>query len=97
MLIHCAFWHPLSASVVYVRRYGKANFTIRTIGDIPVISMAVYHAPLLQLLSKSHTMSGNSTNVSMLMDLVESSISVMAVDNLPCSLPRDASEDLVQN
>ncbi|MFK7951371.1 MAG: NAD(P)-dependent oxidoreductase [Ekhidna sp.] len=93
LLIACAFWHP-SAPVLFSREdITKDYFDIRVIADITcdiegsipstkkpsTIDDPIYdYNPTDDVVEQALTDEGN--------------ITVMAVDNLPCELPRDASE-----
>lgn len=93
LLIACAFWHP-SAPVLFKREdIVRNDFDIKVIADITcdiegsipatkrpgTISDPIYdYNPSDDEIEQALTDEGN--------------ITVMAVDNLPCELPRDASE-----
>lgn len=94
LLIAAAYWDPKAPALFTREDMMKANFSIKVIADITcdiegsipstkrpsTIDDPVYdYNPWMDKLEKPY--SG------------ESYISVMAVDNLPCELPRDASND----
>lgn len=97
LLMHCAFWSP-KAPVLFTKEDMKSpKFSIRMIADITCdingsipattrpssIEQPFYdYNPLTQI--EEPPFSPNA-------------ITIMAVDNLPCELPKDASEDFGKN
>lgn len=93
MLIHCAFWHPRAPRLFSLEDMGKPNFTIRAIGDITCdingsIPCTTFATTINEPYYEWEQYERQYVN-----GFSENTISVMAVDNLPCSLPRDASID----
>ncbi len=97
VLVAGAFWNPLSPPLFTKEDMQQTDFKIRLVADItcdingsiPSTVMAssipnpVYdYNPTTGLVEPAYSFSGN--------------ITVMAVDNLPCELPRDASESFAR-
>lgn len=98
LLIHCAFWHP-QAPVLFSLEEMKntTNFHISVIADITCdINGSI---PSTQRASTiDHPYYGfNPQTLKEDVPFSRHTITVMAVDNLPCELPRDASEDFGKN
>lgn len=93
VLIACAFWDPRAPRLFEVNDAMKPDFKIRIIGDITCdIEGSIPSTKQSTTIDKplfDFNPSNNSIEPPM---SVESNITVMAVDNLPCELPRDASE-----
>ena len=97
MYIACHFWHPKSPLILTESAVKATDCKIRVVGDIscdvggPVASTirsSTIDEPLFGF--DPITMSETSYKD-------ESSITCMAVDNLPCELPLDSSEDFGKN
>ena len=92
VLIHCAYWNP-AAPLLFTKDEMKASdFNISVIADVTCdIDGSV---PATQRPSTiADPFYDYNVNTEKLEDAFSSDITIMAVDNLPCSLPRDASED----
>ena len=93
VLIACAFWDPRAPQLFEVRDAMRPEFKIRIIGDITCDIEGSIPST-----KKSTTIDDPLYDFNPSIDgieppmSVESNITVMAVDNLPCELPRDASE-----
>ena len=93
MYIACHYWDA-EAPFIFTREDAKSkDFNLKIIGDIscdidgPVAS-TIRPSTIENPLYGYHA---NSENEADFMD--ENTIGIMAVDNLPCELPKDASED----
>jgi saccharopine dehydrogenase (NAD+, L-lysine forming) len=94
MLIATAFWHP-KAPVLFTKQEAKqADFRIKNIADItcdiegsvPVtVQCSTIDEPVYDFNPFSETVEPAFSDI-------EKNISVMAIDNLPCEVPYDASE-----
>jgi saccharopine dehydrogenase (NAD+, L-lysine-forming) len=94
VLIACAFWDPHAPALFKEEDILRPDFKIRVIGDItcdiegsiPSTKKAsTIDDPIYDYNASDHQIEPALS--------VESNLTVMAVDNLPCELPRDASED----
>ncbi|MCP4459462.1 MAG: alanine dehydrogenase [Cytophagales bacterium] len=92
LLIACAYWHPSSPVLFTKEEAMKSDFHLRVIADItcdiegsiPSTKRSTTIAdPIYDYNPSENIEEPGLTN--------EANISVMAVDNLPCELPRDAS------
>lgn len=92
LLIHCTFWNPL-APVLFTREQMRdprfrisviADVTCDIDGSIPSTTRAT------TIEDKFYGYNPNTENIAE--PFGPSTITVMAIDNLPCELPRDASE-----
>lgn len=93
LLIHCSYWNP-SAPLLFTKDEMKLpDFHISVIADVTCdIDGSIPST------SKASTIEDkfygyNPLTESLADPFNKSTITVMAVDNLPCELPRDASED----
>ena len=102
LLVACAFWDPAAPVLFHREDIMKENFDIRVIADITcdiegsipsTKSPSTIDDPIYDYNPSEDVMEEALSN--------EANITVMAVDNLPCELPRDASEsfgkELVEN
>lgn len=102
LLIACAFWDPAAPVLFHREDIMKENFDIRVIADITcdiegsipsTKSPSTIDDPIYDYNPSEDSMEEALSN--------EANITVMAVDNLPCELPRDASEsfgkELIEN
>lgn len=93
LLIASAYWHPEAPKLFSTEEAAKEDFRIKVVADItcdiggsvPVsVKAGTINEPLYDF--NPHTGKTETPLAS------EDNITVMAVDNLPCELPRDASE-----
>jgi len=93
LLIHCAFWDPRAPKLFSREQMRTPEFGISVIADatcdidgsIPSTSKASTIAEPFY---------GYDTKTEKITEpFLKNAITVMAIDNLPCELPRDASED----
>lgn len=97
MLIHCAFWNPLAAPLFTKEEMKSPAFHISVIADvtcdlngsIPSTTMpSTIDNPFYGYDPVTRTTDGA---------FEKNTITVMAVDNLPCELPRESSDDFGKN
>jgi alanine dehydrogenase len=93
MLIHCSFWNPLAPVLFSKKEMHSPDFRISVIADITCdINGSIPST------TKSSTIDNkfygyNPANESIEEPFSNHTITVMAINNLPCELPRNASED----
>lgn len=94
LLMACAYWHPEAPKLFTEEETREANFRINTIADItcdvdgsiPTTKRATtIPEPCFDYVRETGEIKAAFTN--------KENITVMAVDNLPCELPRNASRD----
>lgn len=97
ILIHCAFWHP-KAPVLFSKEDMKSNkFSIRMMADITCdINGSIPST------TRASTINDPFYDYNVLTENEEApfsndNITIMAVDNLPCELPKDSSADFGKN
>lgn len=93
LLISAAYWNPQAPKLFSKEEIGNAGFRIRVIADIScdirgAIPSTVKASSIIEPLYDYDPQ--KDAAVAPLSD--EKNITVMAIDNLPCELPRDASE-----
>tara|TARA_B100001109_G_C18832547_1_gene460316 strand:+ start:192 stop:1403 length:1212 start_codon:yes stop_codon:yes gene_type:complete len=93
LYIACHYWDSNGPNIFEKEEVAKAEFRIRTIADIscdiagPIpttIRPSTIAEPIYQV---------DRESLEEVQEVSDNSITVMAVDNLPCELPKDASED----
>jgi len=93
MYIPCHFWDAEGPNIFTEEDLASSNFNIEVIADIscdiagPIpstIRPSTVALPIYEV---------NKNTVKEVKNASESTVTVMAVDNLPCELPKDASED----
>ncbi len=93
MYVPCHYWDAEAPFIFTKEDMKKEDFNIRTIADIscdidgPVAS-TVRPSTIADPIYYVDRKTGQETT-----ELTKDTITVMAVDNLPCELPKDASED----
>ena len=93
LLIHCSFWNPKAPVLFTKNEISSPDFRISVIADVTCdINGSI---PSTQ---RSSTIDEPFYGYNPLTEnegepFADNTITVMAVDNLPCELPRDASED----
>ena len=93
MYISCHTWHPKSPFIFTRSDAKRSDFKIKIVGDISCdIDGPI--ASTLRLSSIAQPLYGYDPQLESETDFnAENAITVMSIDNLPCELPRDASED----
>lgn len=92
LLIHCTYWDPRADIMFTKERMRDPDFRISVIADVTCdINGSIPSTERVSTIEDKFygydPMSGKEANA-----FDKSSITVMAVDNLPCELPRDASD-----
>lgn len=94
LLIACAYWDPAAPRLFTEEETQSANFKINTVADvtcdvdgsIPLTQRSTtIQAPAFDYVPATGELTGAYSSAD--------TITVMAVDNLPCELPRNASRD----
>ncbi|MDF2156551.1 NAD(P)-dependent oxidoreductase [Algoriphagus sp. CAU 1675] len=94
ILIGAAYWNPKAPRLFELEDISSEEFGISVIGDITcdingsiptTIRASTIHSPVYDI--------DRNTRMELPAFGSQSSISVMAIDNLPCELPREASQD----
>lgn len=91
LLLHCAFWNPKAPKLFSHEDMGQPDFKIRVIGDITCDIGGSIPTTIEATTIEEPFYEWEQYERQYVKGITENSISVMAVDNLPCSLPRDAS------
>lgn len=102
ILIACAYWHPDAPRLFTCEQMAQRDFNIKVIADVTCDIEGSIPSTLRPSTIDDPLYDYDPTRGISLPPLSdEGNITVMAVDNLPCELPRNASEDfgheLVQN
>ncbi|MEO8148120.1 MAG: NAD(P)-dependent oxidoreductase [Bacteroidia bacterium] len=96
MLIHCAFWSPQAPQLFTLDEMADSKFKIKVIGDITCdINGSIPSTTKATTIEKPY-FDYDPVKKQIIEGIHENTITTMAVDNLPCSLPRDASESFGQ-
>lgn len=93
LYIPCHYWDSEAPFIITKEDMKKPDFKIRTIADISCdidgpIASTVRPSTIADPIYYVNRLTGEETT-----ELKADTITVMAVDNLPCELPKDASED----
>jgi alanine dehydrogenase len=93
MLIACAYWSPGAPVLFSKEQIAQAEFTIKVIADVTcdidgsipsTIKASTISEPIYDYNPITHSVETPLSH--------DRNITVMAIDNLPCELPRDASQ-----
>jgi saccharopine dehydrogenase (NAD+, L-lysine-forming) len=93
MYIACHYWSNKSPNIVELEQLQKENLRLKVVADISCdiagpIATTIRPSTIAQPIYGFNPMIGEESDFKN-----TSNIAVMAVDNLPCELPKDASED----
>ena len=92
ILVHCSFWDT-SAPLVFTReQMGEGNFRISVIADVTCDLNGSIPSTIKASDIENKFYGYNPGTEQLTPPFENDSITVMAVDNLPCELPRDASD-----
>lgn len=92
ILIHCTFWDP-SADIMFTKeRMGDPDFRISVIGDVTCDVNGSIPSTERTTTIEDKFYGYNPLTKKETAPFDKHSITVMAIDNLPCELPRDASD-----
>jgi len=93
LLIHCSFWDP-NAPVLFTKtEMRKPTFRVSVIADVSCDINGGIPSTIRASTIEQPFYGYNPANETEDVPFSKNVITVMAVDNLPCELPRDASED----
>ncbi len=94
MLIACAFWNPLAPRLFTPEQMQDSAFRIKVIGDITCDIDGSIPSTLRSTSIDNPVYDYNPTTKDLETPYTsEQNITTMAIDNLPCELSRDASQD----
>lgn len=96
MLLHCAFWNPNAPKLFSLDEMAHSKFRIRLIGDITCDINGSIPSTTRTTTIEEPFFDYDPQSRKEVQGMHENTITTMAVDNLPCSLPRDASETFGQ-
>jgi len=93
LLIHCSFWDPRAPKLFSTEEMRSPNFGISVIADVACdINGSIPSTTKASTIAEPFY--GYDLKTEKITEpFANNVITVMAVDNLPCELPRDASED----
>ena len=93
MYIPCHFWDSRSPKIILQSDFLAPNCRVKVIADISC-DVAGPIASTIRSSKMAEPIYGYNPSTGLEVDFMDpNAIAVMAVDNLPCELPRDASED----
>lgn len=93
LLITCHFWHPAGPKLFSKEDMKSNDFKISVIADVSCDINGSVPSTLKASTIAEPFYGYNPLTESIDIPFSKNTITVMAVDNLPCELPRDASED----
>ena len=93
MYISCHYWDSKGPLIFNKTELASSDFKIRTIGDISCDIAGPIPSTIRPSIIEDPIYYVDRFKCSETNDLNDNTMTVMAVDNLPCELPRDASED----
>ena len=93
LLIHCSFWNPKAPVLFTKEEMASPDFRISVIADVTCdINGSIPSTQRASTIDEPFY-GYNPITAAEGEPFADNTITVMAVDNLPCELPRDASED----
>lgn len=93
LLIHCSYWNPAAPVLFTKQEMRSPDFHISVIADITCDINGSIPSTSKPSTIDEKFYGYNPITEEIGMPFDNNTITVMAVDNLPCELPRDASED----
>ena len=93
MLITCHYWHPQAPALFTKEDMRKPDFRVSVIADVTCDIDGSVPSTLRSSTIEEPFYGYNPVTEKLDEPFIKDTITVMAVDNLPCELPRDASED----
>ena len=93
LLIHCSYWNPKAPKLFSKEEMRLPEFRIGVIADITCDINGSIPSTTQASTIENKFYGYNPTTEKIEEPFSENTITVMAVDNLPCELPRNASED----
>lgn len=92
LLIHCTFWDPRADILFTKARMRDPDFRISVIADVTCDMNGSIPSTMRPTTIADKYYGYNPMNEQIVEPFDKHAITVMAVDNLPCELPRDASD-----
>lgn len=92
LYISCHYWDDRGPMIFSKEELGSPDFRIQTIADISCDIAGPIPSTLRPSTIDDPIYEVNKRELKEVENVSENSVTVMAVDNLPCELPRDASE-----
>jgi alanine dehydrogenase len=92
VLIHCAYWDPNAPRLFTLKEMSDPGFHISVIADVTCDLNGSIPSTTRTTSIEDKFYGFNPINGSIEEPFKPGTITVMAIDNLPCELPRDASE-----
>jgi alanine dehydrogenase len=93
ILIHCSFWDPRAPKLFSTEEMASPDFHIGVIADVTCDIDGSIPSTTHSSTIENKFYGYDPKTKSVTKPFVKNAITIMAVDNLPCELPRDASED----
>ena len=93
LLLHCSYWNPSAPKLFTKEEMRSHDFHISVISDITCDIDGSIPSTTKSTTIENKFFGYNPITEQIAEPFDNSTITVMAVDNLPCELPRDASED----
>ena len=93
LLVNCIFWNPKAPRLFEKDDMRKSNFHIRVIADVACDVNGGIPATIRSTTINEPVFGYDATTESEIAPFIPESIDIMAIDNLPNELPRDASEE----
>jgi saccharopine dehydrogenase (NAD+, L-lysine-forming) len=93
LLITCHYWHPQAPALFTKQDMRKPDFRVSVIADVTCDIDGSVPSTLRASTIEEPFYGYNPVTEQLDEPFIKDTITVMAVDNLPCELPRDASED----
>jgi alanine dehydrogenase len=93
LLIHCSFWDPKAAQLFTKAEMRKPTFRVSVIADVSCDINGGIPSTIRSCTIDKPFFGYNPATEQEDIPFGKHTITVMAVDNLPCELPRDSSED----
>ncbi len=92
MLIHCTYWDPNADILFSLRRMRDPDFRIGVIADVTCDLNGSVPSTVKATTIEDKFYGFDPMTEKVVDSFEKSAITVMAIDNLPCELPRDASD-----
>lgn len=93
LLLHCSYWNPAAPKLFTKEEMRSHDFHISVISDITCDIDGSIPSTTKSTTIENKFFGYNPVTEQIAEPFDNSTITVMAVDNLPCELPRDSSED----
>ncbi|MGQ0827166.1 MAG: NAD(P)-dependent oxidoreductase [Bacteroidota bacterium] len=93
LLIHCSFWDPRAPKLFTKAEMRSPEFRVSVIADVTCDMNGSIPSTTRTSIIEDKFYGYNPITETIAEPFSNDTITVMAIDNLPCELPRDASED----